>query len=250
MFRATLPAVLAGLVALAIACSTGVGGGREVRITQQDDGCTPATVSVRPGEKLKLVVKNDAGKFFEIEGIEGTALEEVIIPEGRTREMGYTVPKNQGVYKLKCYSPGDVTTIIELKAEGEPVAGDDSGDGQGDQDGDTSPGDAAPADDTVQVDLSDFTVQPDKTSVKAGNIEFVASSRGEMVHELAVLRVMENGSFENMGELENLPAGESGTITVRLQAGEYQLACLIAAGEAGSDVDHYKQGMHTQFVVE
>ncbi len=243
-------AAFAGLLAVAIACSSAGAGGREVRITQQDDGCTPATVSVRPGEKLKLVVKNDAGKFFEIEGIEGTELEEVIIPEGRTREMGYAVPKKQGVYKLKCYSPGDVTTIIELKAEGEPVADSDSGDGEPDQDDDASSADAAPADDTVRVDLSEFAVQPDKTSVKAGNIQFVASNRGAMVHELAVLRVMENGSFENMGELETLPAGESGTITVRLEAGEYQLACLIAAGEAGSTVDHYKQGMHIRFVVE
>ena len=248
MSRTTLLAAFVSLLAVAIACSTGAAGGREVRITQQDDGCTPATVSVRPGEKLKLVVKNDAGKFFEIEGIEGTALEEVIIPEGRTREMGYTVPKKQGVYKLKCYSPGDVTTIIELQAEGEPVEGDDAR--EGDQDGATSPGDALPADDTVRVDLNEFMVTPAKTSVKAGNIEFTASNRGKMVHELAVLRVMDNGSFENMGELENLPAGESGTITVRLEAGEYQLACLIAAGEAGSDVDHYKQGMHTPFVVE
>ena len=250
MLKTAVFAASAAFVALAIACSTGGESGREVRITQQDDGCTPTTVSVRPGEKLKLVVKNDAGKFFEIEGIEGTELEEVIIPEGRTREMGYAVPKKQGVYKLKCYSPGDVTTIIELKAEGEPVAGDDSGESGGDQEGDTSSGDVGPTEDTVRVDLSEFIVTPNKTSVKAGNIEFAASNRGNMVHELAVLKVMENGSFENVGELENLPAGDSGTITVRLQAGEYQLACLIAAGEAGSDVDHYKQGMHTRFVVE
>ncbi|MBI2913870.1 MAG: hypothetical protein HYY03_08115 [Chloroflexi bacterium] len=158
------------------------------------------------------------------------------------------MPRKEGVYKLKCYSPGDVTTIIELRAEGEPVGESDSSDGG--QTGATSPGEVLAADDTVRVDLGEFIVMPDKASVKAGNIEFVATNRGEMVHELAVLRVLEDGSFENMGELENLPAGESRKTTVHLEAGEYQLACLIAAGEAGSDVDHYKQGMHTRFVVE
>ena len=34
-----------------------------------------------------------------------------------------------------------------------------------------------------------------------------------------------------------------------LPAGKYQLACLIAKGQAGSAVDHYQQGMVVPFEV-
>ncbi|MBI5285588.1 MAG: hypothetical protein HY874_10885, partial [Chloroflexi bacterium] len=66
---------MSGLVAVAVAlvlaaaCSSSGAGGREVRITQHDDGCDPTSISVTPGEKLKLVVKNNISKDYEIEGI-------------------------------------------------------------------------------------------------------------------------------------------------------------------------------------
>ncbi len=105
-----------GLLVLAAACASSGKGGREVQITQRDDGCTPTSIQVAPGEKLKLVVKNESGKDYEIEGVDGTNLEEVIVPKGRTRSPGYTVPSGEGTHKLKCYVPGGVSTIIELRA--------------------------------------------------------------------------------------------------------------------------------------
>jgi uncharacterized cupredoxin-like copper-binding protein len=71
-----------------------------------------------------------------------------------------------------------------------------------------------------------------------------------MVHELAVLRVKDDGSFENMGEVEDLEPDANGSVVIELTPGDYQLACLIVPGEAGSTVDHYQQGMHTAFTVE
>ncbi len=117
MFRVSGLVAVAGLVALAAACSSSGAGGREVSITQRDDGCTPASVKVTPGEKLKLVVKNESKKDYELEGIEGTKFEEIVVPEGRTRTPGYTVPSGEGTHKFKCYVPGGVSTIIELVAE-------------------------------------------------------------------------------------------------------------------------------------
>jgi uncharacterized cupredoxin-like copper-binding protein len=248
MFRFYVLLGLAGLLAAA-ACSATGGGGREVQITQEESGCTPASVSVKPGEELKLVVKNAAGKDYEIEGIEGTALEETIVPEGRTRSMGYTVPDKAGVYKLKCYVPGDVSTIIELRAEG--AAGSDaSGDGQQSPGSGRQPGEPAQADTVVKVRLAEYEVMPESATVPAGKVQFIAENvSASMAHELAVLRMKDDGSLENMGEVEDLDPGQSGSVTLDLPAGKYTLACLIAKGEAGSTVDHYKAGMHTEFTV-
>lgn len=122
MFRRHMPAAIAvaclSLVA-AVACESSGAGGREVNITQSDEGCSPDRLDVTPGEKLKLVVKNESGSDFEIEGVEGAKLEEVVVPSGRTREPGFRVPDDEsGTYKLKCYVPGGTTTIIELVAGG------------------------------------------------------------------------------------------------------------------------------------
>jgi len=35
-----------------------------------------------------------------------------------------------------------------------------------------------------------------------------------------------------------------------LKPGKYELACLITPGEFGATVDHYQQGMHTEFIVK
>ena len=64
------------------ACSSSGAGGRPVDIAQADDGCTPTVITATPGEKLKLVVHNTSGKDYEVEGIDGTKLEELVIPCG------------------------------------------------------------------------------------------------------------------------------------------------------------------------
>ena len=103
------------LVALSVACGSSGEGGREVRITQGQDECTPTTIEATPGEKLKLVVTNDSDKEpYELEGEGGAKLEEIVVPEGKTREVGFDVPEEAGSYELKCYVPGDTETIIEV----------------------------------------------------------------------------------------------------------------------------------------
>lgn len=109
-----LLAAAIALVSLGAACSSSGAGGREVQIVQRNDGCTPVTISVIPGEKLKLVVNNESNHDYEIEGIEGAKFEELIVPEGKTRTPGYTVPNDSNTHKLKCYVPDGVSTVIEL----------------------------------------------------------------------------------------------------------------------------------------
>lgn len=107
----------------------------------------------------------------------------------------------------------------------------------------------APAD-TVNVELSSHKVTADKVSVASGPVKFVAKNASTTdVHELAVLRVRDDGTLQNGGEVEDLKPTTSGEIVLDLPKGKYELACLITPGEEGSTVDHYKEGMKLAFEV-
>ena len=224
------------------ACGSSGAGGREVSITQAEDGCRPASIEAAAGEKLNLVVKNETGDIYEIEGIEGAKLEEVIVPEGRTRSIGYEVPESGGVTKLKCYVPGGPATIIEVRA-GEASADSPSGS----EGGTGTPGVAA--DTTVTVTLAEYSVNPDAAAVPSGSVKFIAENAGKEVHELYVLK-LRDGGYDVVGEIEDVGPGETGAMVLEMPPGEYRLACLIVPGEAGSAVDHFKEGMHTDFKVK
>lgn len=103
------------LVTLVSACGGSSGDGREVEIIATDSGCTPASVTATTKEKLTFKIVNQAKGDREIEGIEGTKLDEVLIPAGRSRSINYKTPSSAGTQKLKCYIPGGPTTIIELR---------------------------------------------------------------------------------------------------------------------------------------
>lgn len=106
------------------------------------------------------------------------------------------------------------------------------------------------ASETVRVDLTEFAITPSMSEVKAGSVKFTAQNRStSMIHEMVVLR-MDGGDREPLAEIEDLAIGKTESKTVTLKAGTYELACLIAPGEAGSTVDHYQQGMRTTFVVK
>lgn len=115
--RGRVGAVL-GFAWLAAACAASGAGGREVTIIQQEESCTPLRVDVTPGEKIQFVVTNESNHdVYELEGIEGTRLEEFVVPSGKTRTSGYTVPGDENrIYKLKCYVPSGPATTIELVA--------------------------------------------------------------------------------------------------------------------------------------
>jgi len=242
-----------GVVLLGVACASSGAGGRRIEITQTDGGCSPASIAATPGEKLNLVVKNNSGSdAYEMEGIEGTNLEEVAVHKNKTLSVGYEVPSSNGVHKIKCYVPAGTSTIIEVVVGGgavtEPPASATSGATPASEE--TARGGAV-ADPSVAVTLVEYSVAADKPTVKAGKIRFIATNASAtQVHELAVLRVKADGSFDNLGEIEGIDPGAGGSVDLDLTPGAYVLACLIAPGEAGSTVDHYQQGMHTPFTVE
>ncbi|MBI2724295.1 MAG: hypothetical protein HYX50_04445 [Chloroflexi bacterium] len=253
---------VSAVLAFVAACTSSGAGGRAIIITQRDDGCTPASVDVTPGEKLKLVITNESSSDpYEVEGIDGTRFEEMRVPQGKTRTPGYTVPNSGTVQKIKCYVPGGATTIIELRTGavtsetpgtgGEATAAVDSGGGESAGARTASAGAAGKTPDTtVAVGLSSYEVSADAREAPAGVVRFIATNASTSdTHELVVARRQPDGGLDTLGEVENLAPGSGGTVTLALGPGSYVLACLIANGEAGSTVDHYQQGMRTDFTV-
>ena len=246
-------AAAAALVAVSpialVACGSDSGNRRVIEITQTNDGCTPATIDLKTGEEVVFKVMNKGDKGRELEGINGTKLSEVLIPEGRTRNINYYAPSSAGTAALKCYIPAGNTTVINLNVSGDAKSGDNA----------AAAADATdhslktdkPSADTVAVKLVSFEVSTDKPSVAAGPTKFVATNASKTdVHELAVLRVKDDGSYENTGEIEDIEPEKSGEISLDLPAGKYLLSCLIVPGEAGSTADHFKSGMHLEFQVK
>jgi uncharacterized cupredoxin-like copper-binding protein len=103
---------------------------------------------------------------------------------------------------------------------------------------------------TVDVALQEWSVTPSVSSVEAGDVHFVVSNKGTMVHELAVIQVDPDGNKREVAEIEDVAVGSTLDFTTKLAPGHYQLACLLVPGESGATVDHYMQGMHTEFTVE
>jgi uncharacterized cupredoxin-like copper-binding protein len=115
----------------------------------------------------------------------------------------------------------------------------------------------------VNVTLQEFSVLPDPTTAAAGDVTFTVTNDGpEDVHEFVViatdlapdaLPTAEDGTvdeegegMELVGEIEDIPVGESQDLTVSLDAGNYVLICNILE----ADEVHYALGMRTAFTVE
>ena len=107
---------------------------------------------------------------------------------------------------------------------------------------------------STTVTLSEFKVSASPKSVSAGKVSFTAKNKGDMEHELVVIktntsasklkvgsnnRVSEKGS---VGEIEDIAAGKSKKHTFNLKKGHYVLLCNIPG--------HYKAGMRADFTVK
>ncbi len=179
-----MPRLLAAALSFAIAfalvaCSSDDGDRRVIDIVQTDDGCTPASVDLAAGEKVTFSIDNQASRDWEVEGIEGTKVEEVLVPSGRTRKVNYTAPSDPETGKIKCYVPGGNSTIIELQigaaGSGSGTTGGDSTDDEGTSAYLTT----ATANTTVNVGLVEYSVSPDQDAVDAGPVKFVATNTSE-----------------------------------------------------------------------
>jgi len=116
----------------------------------------------------------------------------------------------------------------------------------------------------VDVGLKEFAVTPDPVEVDAGETEFTADNIGTEVHEMVVVRARNaadlptdaDGAVDEdqiaedaqVGELEDVRAGKTKSISFDLTAGDYVIFCNIVDEEAdGTIVSHFKEGMHEVF---
>ena len=87
----------------------------------------------------------------------------------------------------------------------------------------------------VSVVLKDFSIEiPEK--LQAGETTFEITNKGRMEHSLEI----ESGKIQKKLESRVAP-GETATLTVALQPGEYHIYCPVD--------DHAKRGMSTQVSV-
>jgi hypothetical protein len=119
---------------------------------------------------------------------------------------------------------------------------------------------------SIDVTLGEFIVEPDPTSVDAGEIELVGENGGAELHELVVVRAADaealptdedgavvedelaEGAF--IGEIEDIDAGSSKSATFDLAAGDYVLFCNITEEEESGEVEsHFEEGMHATIEV-
>lgn len=119
----------------------------------------------------------------------------------------------------------------------------------------------------VNVVLGEYVVQPEPTSVEAGQVTFTADNQGGETHELVVvnaasadeLPVDENGAFDEesfgednvLGEVEDVESGEQQQLALDLEPGPYVLLCNITEEEEDGEIEsHFAEGMHTTFDAE
>lgn len=104
----------------------------------------------------------------------------------------------------------------------------------------------------VNVKLTEMKILPSTSSVKAGKVTFRVKNVGKSLHELVVIRsnrapgklpVRNHEASEagSIGEVADLHAGKSGSLTVTMRPGKYILICNITG--------HYQAGMYTAFTV-
>jgi len=117
----------------------------------------------------------------------------------------------------------------------------------------------------IGVTLQEWSVIPDAASAETGEVTFNVENVGpDDVHELVIVKTeldadnlptADDGSVDEEGagmevidEIEDIPVGETQTLTVDLEAGAYVLICNIY--DEDEDEAHYEEGMRTAFTVE
>lgn len=112
---------------------------------------------------------------------------------------------------------------------------------------------------TVNVTLSEFKVELDKTEIPAGNVTFQVKNGGTIPHEFVVFKTddaadalptasdenevnEDDASLTSMGEVEDVDPGASKSFSADLEPGKYVAICNVEG--------HYMSGMHIAFTVQ
>jgi uncharacterized cupredoxin-like copper-binding protein len=106
---------------------------------------------------------------------------------------------------------------------------------------------------STTVTLTEFKVAPSPKTVSGGKVTFTVKDKGDMEHELVVIKTSKSASKlpvsgkqasekGAVGEVEDIAGGKSKKLTLNLKAGHYVLICNLPG--------HYKGGMRSDFTVK
>lgn len=101
--RTTLALTLAAVALAAAGCGTA--SGREIQIEMTNYKLAPATVEVKAGETVQFVLTNKSDTEHEFES-DGGKFEEILVPAGKSRKVGWTAPNKAGEYEFECDMAG------------------------------------------------------------------------------------------------------------------------------------------------
>lgn len=212
-----------------------------VELALTNRGCSPGHVSV-PAGKVAFHVSNRSGDTAEVEVLDGHK----VLVEHENMAPGFvsdfTARLNPGTYSVLCGTDARPRgTLVVRGADGSTAA---------------APASPGPTGTVVHVQLSEFTVSLDRTSVAPGAVTFDVTSIGKIPHELVVMRtdlaprslplhgrIVDEGdnAMHKVDEVEGMRAGDHERLTVQLGRGRYVLLCNMP--------DHYGRGMATALTV-
>jgi uncharacterized cupredoxin-like copper-binding protein len=115
----------------------------------------------------------------------------------------------------------------------------------------------------VQVTLKEWSVTPEVTTAKAGEVRFVVTNQGTVPHEFVIFKTdlppeglptldgkVEEDKLDHVDELDVFAAGTTESLTLNLTPGKYVFVCNIVENPPGQPVlSHYQQGMRVAFTV-
>lgn len=107
---------------------------------------------------------------------------------------------------------------------------------------------------TVQLETlegDEWDISTDTDPLPAGQIVFeITNPAGnEHEHEVEVLLGASGTDQDELGEVEEIQPGETKTLVITLEPGQYELACNINEEHEGEEIDHYERGMHRDIEV-
>jgi len=107
----------------------------------------------------------------------------------------------------------------------------------------------------IAATLKEYSIKLSAATATPGAVTFTVTNSGTMVHEFVVLKTdikaadlpLTNGAvteddYTSMGEVADLAAGASGTLTATLAAGHYAVICNLPG--------HVSQGMVADLTVQ
>ena len=118
---------------------------------------------------------------------------------------------------------------------------------------------------TVDVTVQEFAVIPASSSAPAGDVTFDVTNKGpDDTHEFVVFKTdlapdalptVADGSVDEEGEglelideIEDIAVGDTPTLTVSLDAGNYVFICNVY--DKAEKEAHYQEGMRVAFTVQ